>query len=129
MRPRRGDLRAALEPAFATLGVGTRPTWLDSNGMFGTLADDIAQVLQEEVSGMSCDTIARTLRRRKHDVLETLRSDPRFTHAGSRRGSRWRLAADDGRARARDQMGTNPGADSGNGSFDAARAAERLSAA
>ena len=37
-----------------------------------TLADDLAQLLDGELSGFSCNTLALVLRRRRRDVLAVL---------------------------------------------------------
>lgn len=55
-----------------------------------TLADDLAQLLDGELSGFSCNTLALLLRRRRSDVLAELQTDPRFERTGEGRGSRWR---------------------------------------
>jgi hypothetical protein len=60
------------------------------------LPDDLAAVLTVEPFGLSCDQLARAVRRRRADVLATLRRDPRFAHQGGRRGSRWRLRPPEG---------------------------------
>lgn len=72
--------------------------WLDAPWMLGDspeccdLADEIEALLRGDSIGLSCDAIAERLRRRRADVLETLRRDSRFVHAGGGHASRWRLA-------------------------------------
>jgi hypothetical protein len=58
------------------------------------LADDLVAVLATEPIGLSCDGLARRLRRRRNDVLDVLRSDGRFEHGGCTRGSRWRVVGE-----------------------------------
>ena len=111
MRAHPGDLRAALEPSFQTLRLGRGRTWAPPS----PLADDLAVILAEEATGLSCDALARRLRRRKSDVLAVLRSDPRFVRSGAGRGSRWRIAPHDGRRGAWERLGTDPGAARGYG--------------
>jgi hypothetical protein len=61
------------------------------------LAADLAAVLVVEPVGLSCDVLARRVRRRRSEVLAAVRRDPRFVHQGGRRGSRWRLQDGQGR--------------------------------
>jgi hypothetical protein len=63
------------------------------------LGDDLARVLGAEPFGLSCAALVARVRRRRGDVLRTLREDERFDHHGQTRGSRWRLAARKGRGR------------------------------
>ena len=63
------------------------------------LADDLRRVLADEPLGFSCDELARCVHRRRALVLAALRTDPRFEHDGRTRGSRWRLADQEGRGR------------------------------
>jgi hypothetical protein len=58
------------------------------------LADDLARLLDGEPAGLSCDVLAARLGRRRVDVLAVLQSDPRFTHRGRGRGSKWRTTAE-----------------------------------
>jgi hypothetical protein len=69
------------------------------------LADDLARVLEGKPFGLSCDTLALRLRRRRGDVLAVLEADPRFEHYGHRRGSRWRIATEAPLLASRDGMG------------------------
>jgi hypothetical protein len=73
------------------------------------LADDLAVALANEPCGLPCDELAPRVRRRRKDVLDALRSDPRFERRGRTRGSRWQLVSA-GRPRAWDGMGRNPAA-------------------
>jgi hypothetical protein len=57
------------------------------------LADELAALLSREPSGLACNELARRLRRRRGDVLDALRWDPRFGRCGGGRGSRWRMTA------------------------------------
>jgi len=57
------------------------------------LADDLAVTLAGADDGLSCDTLARRVRRRRTDVLTALEADPRFVRSGRTQASRWRLAA------------------------------------
>jgi hypothetical protein len=66
------------------------------------LADDLARVLLHEPTGVACTELALRLRRRRADVLQTLKTDPRFAHHRRGRGSRWRLVAQMPLSRARD---------------------------
>jgi hypothetical protein len=63
------------------------------------LADDLAAVLAAEPLGLPCAELVARLKRRRGDVLDALRADPRFEHQGRNRGSRWRLAAGAGPGR------------------------------
>lgn len=63
------------------------------HGDSGELADELAAVLRGKPLGSSCNELARRLGRRRRDVLEALRWDPRFERCGTGRGSRWRIAA------------------------------------
>ncbi|HEY7198508.1 MAG TPA: hypothetical protein VH306_15125 [Gaiellaceae bacterium] len=58
------------------------------------LADDVARLLADEPTGLSCDAIAKRLRRRRPDVVAALRADDRFVRYGKTHGARWRLAQD-----------------------------------
>jgi hypothetical protein len=55
------------------------------------LALELADVLAVEPLGLPLDALARRVRRRRVEVLAVLQADPRFTHSGQTRGSRWRL--------------------------------------
>lgn len=57
------------------------------------LARDIDAVLVAEPLGLSCDLLARRVRRRRCDVLAVLTVRAQFVHDGHTRGSRWRLDA------------------------------------
>jgi len=111
VRARRGDLRAALKPDLRTPPRGRARRWASPS----PLADDLAAILADEAAGVSCDALARRLRRRKADVLACLRGDPRFVRSGAGRGSRWRLAPHDSRLGAWEQLGTDPGVTRGYG--------------
>jgi hypothetical protein len=60
--------------------------------MSALLGDDLARVLDAEPFGLPCVELVARLKRRRGDVLATLRADSRFAHHGRARGSRWRLA-------------------------------------
>lgn len=87
----------------------------------GPLAVAVAAVLVGEYGGLPCSTIATRLRRRKADVLATLRAHDAFTSSGSTSGRRWYVnpetaLADLGRrARggSRERTGTNDAGDRG----------------
>jgi hypothetical protein len=57
------------------------------------LTDDLVAALAAEPTGVSCDTLAARLHRRRADVLLALRGDPRLARTGTTRGTRWRLVA------------------------------------
>jgi hypothetical protein len=63
------------------------------------LGDDLARALARAPDGLSCDALAERLRRRRVDVLATLRSDARFDCMGHTRARRWRLVSDNGTER------------------------------
>jgi hypothetical protein len=69
--------------------------WADGDWMLGDddggLAEEVVRVLAPEPVGLSCDELAARLHRRRRYVLDALRADPRFEHAGRGRGSRWRV--------------------------------------
>jgi hypothetical protein len=58
----------------------------------GGLRRAIVAELEAAPAGLSCDELALRLRRRRADVLGTLRADPFFWREGRTRGSRWRLS-------------------------------------
>jgi hypothetical protein len=68
--------------------------WLDApwmvHGDGGELAEDLVALLLGEPSGLACDELGRRLERRRCDVLDALRCDPRFERCGGGRGTRWR---------------------------------------
>jgi hypothetical protein len=72
--------------------------WLDFaemiHGESGELADEVVTLLAGAPFGLSCDAISGRLRRRRAEVLEALRWDPRTERTGQGRGSRWRIAAE-----------------------------------
>ena len=75
------------------------------------LGDELAAFLERE-GPSSCDTIARTIRRKRTTVLHTLLDDPRFVQSGRSRATRWRLASNSNG----DGLGTdNPGLQSAEG--------------
>jgi hypothetical protein len=66
--------------------------WADGLWMpDGGFGDELVALLAEEPVGLSCDELARRTGRRRTDVLDTLRWDPRVWHDGRGRGSRWRV--------------------------------------
>jgi hypothetical protein len=70
--------------------------WMDYPYMLGgdpELAEEVVWLLGQVPVGLSCDELARRTGRRRADVLDMLRWDPRCEHEGQGRGSRWRLAA------------------------------------
>jgi hypothetical protein len=54
-------------------------------------ADDLERVLDGEPFGLSGRELARRVGHRRSEVLTVLRADPRFVHAGTGRGSLWRV--------------------------------------
>jgi hypothetical protein len=94
-RPGRGRAPCRPRPRVGGRAVSAR---------LGPLADNLVALLAAEPTGLSCDQLARRLRRRRHDVLDVLRSDGRFAHEGRTRGSRWRLPADTTRSTRWDGM-------------------------
>jgi hypothetical protein len=54
----------------------------------GRLTRDLVVLLESSPSGLSCEELAKRLRRRKADVLDMLRSDERFERRGRTAGSR-----------------------------------------
>jgi len=56
------------------------------------LALELAAELRAAPDGLTCDELARCVRRRRSDVLAALRADPLFQHRGRTRGSRWRIS-------------------------------------
>jgi hypothetical protein len=85
MRPRRGDLRDALEPDFR-VGRPRRP-WASQ------LAEEIARELASEPLGLPLAELGRRLRRREGDIRAELRNSPRFVPSGETKGRRWHLVA------------------------------------
>jgi hypothetical protein len=69
-------------------------------------ADELVALLADAPVGLSCVELARRTGRRKADVLETLRWDPRVRHEGRGRGSRWRVTATMTASAPREQKGT-----------------------
>jgi hypothetical protein len=59
------------------------------------LADGLAGELEAAPDGLTCDELARRVRRRRADVLAVLRADPFFRHRGRTRGSRWHISPQD----------------------------------
>lgn len=116
-RCRRGDLREALASVFALRGDAAEVERLRRVllGPGVALADELAASLAEERGGLACDALARRLRRRKADVLDALKSDPRFRHSGEGRGSRWRVPLEMGRRGPREQLGLEDGASRASG--------------
>jgi hypothetical protein len=55
-----------------------------------TLADRVALALIEN-GPLSCEQLARLVKRRTSNVRDVLRADSRFAHVGDGRASRWRL--------------------------------------
>jgi hypothetical protein len=56
------------------------------------LTADLEALLTAEPFGLSCNALARKMRRRRTDVLAALDTDPRFLRVGKTNGRRWRLA-------------------------------------
>jgi hypothetical protein len=92
-----------------------------------TLADEMAGFITE-AGPSSCDAIARTLKRRRRDVLDALRSDERFRKTGQARYVRWHLAVQidgDGNGPDRDGFSSAP---EGSDTAELPKPAESLSA-
>jgi hypothetical protein len=83
VRPRRGDLRDALEPA-SRAGRPRRP-WASP------LAEEIARELASEPLGLPLAELGRRLRRREGDIRAELRNSPHFVPSGETKGRRWHL--------------------------------------
>jgi hypothetical protein len=91
-------MRETLAPIMAARGDRTqierkRKALLGDQAPEGDLADELAALLADEPLGFSGPELARRVRRRRQDVVETMRADARFDQVGSGAGRRWRLRA------------------------------------
>jgi hypothetical protein len=66
-------------------------------GVSTHLAADLARVLADEPSGLSCNALAAELHRRRADVLAALKTDRRFVRSGATNAALWRLVANGAR--------------------------------
>lgn len=62
---------------------------MDGAPRIGTLSMLIGVELRHAPAGLSCDELARRLRRRRADVLQVLEDESRFQSTGSTCGRRW----------------------------------------
>jgi hypothetical protein len=114
----RGDLRAALEPAFSA---GRSPrSWASP------LAREIGRLLACEPQGLPLAELARRLRRREGDIRAELRDCQHFKSRGETKGRRWYLAPSSARWAG---ITGDPEAPAVPDTSEAAATAERLSAA